>query len=127
VPRMTRQRQRMVGRKVSQEENNCDDHHMADLPDKEKLSLNIGTSANFLSSNREAYIRALKVTLIRMPRRHACIFAFLFDFISILFNFSDPISFIFAYISFIRSLLVVFHTVASPHDRLTCISHSPNP
>ena len=35
---------------------------MADLPDKEKSSLNIGTSANFLSSNREAYICSLKVT-----------------------------------------------------------------
>jgi hypothetical protein len=51
----------MDGRKVWQEENDCNDHHVADLPDKEKLSLNIGTSANFLLSNREAYIRSLKV------------------------------------------------------------------
>jgi hypothetical protein len=70
---------------------------------------------------------AHNLTLIHMPRRHACIFAFLFDFISILFDFSDSISFIFAYISFICSLLVVFHTVALLHDCLMCISHPPNP
>ena len=35
---------------------------MAESPDKEKLSLDIGTSANVLLSNGEAYIRSLKVT-----------------------------------------------------------------
>jgi len=59
---MTRQGQSIDGKKVWQEGNDCDDCHMADLPDKEKSSLNAGTSANFLLSNREAYIRSLKVT-----------------------------------------------------------------
>ena len=34
--------------------------------------------------------------LIHMLRRHACIFAFLFDFYLILFRFSDPLLFYFA-------------------------------
>ena len=62
-------------------------------------------------------------SLISMARGQLCISAFLFDFISILFDFSDSISLIFAYISFIHSHLVAFHTATSPHDCITCLSH----
>jgi hypothetical protein len=73
VPHMTRQGQRMDGRKVWQEENDCDDHHVADLPDKEKSSLDIGMSANFLLSNREAYSTRIPFSASQSAPRGSCI------------------------------------------------------
>jgi len=57
---------------------------MADLPNEEKLSLAIGMSTNFLSSNQEDYIHSLSVTCAmsfqpqdnyeQIARKSACTF-----------------------------------------------------